>query len=124
MVVAARHFYRRFPRSAVGEGASGLSASTISRLKVQWLDENGDWAQRDLCDSRYAYLWAWHLQQRETGRAPVPAGCHWSHGVRSPVEDNTQTTTNRHRGIGCHRQNNFISWLPEKQATQYLLTQM
>ena len=42
----------------LGEGASGLSASTISRLKAQWLDEHHAWAQRDLSDMRYAYLWA------------------------------------------------------------------
>lgn len=42
----------------LGEGASGLSASTISRLKAQWLDEYRTWAQRDLSDTRYAYLWA------------------------------------------------------------------
>ncbi|EPY6113007.1 IS256 family transposase [Salmonella enterica subsp. enterica serovar Bareilly] len=42
----------------LGEGASGLSASTISRLKAQWLDEHQAWAQRDLSDTRYVYLWA------------------------------------------------------------------
>lgn len=42
----------------LGEGASGLSASTISRLKAQWLDEHSAWAQRDLNDARYVYLWA------------------------------------------------------------------
>ncbi|KAB5494276.1 IS256 family transposase [Serratia sp. RJAL6] len=42
----------------LGEGASGLSASTISRLKAQWLDEHRAWSQRDLNDTRYVYLWA------------------------------------------------------------------
>lgn len=42
----------------LGEDASGLSASTISRLKAQWLDEHRVWAQRDLSDTRYVYLWA------------------------------------------------------------------
>lgn len=42
----------------LGEGASGLSASTISRLKAQWLDEHRIWAKRDLSDTRYVYLWA------------------------------------------------------------------
>lgn len=42
----------------LGEGASGLSASTISRLKAQWLDEHHAWSQRDLSDTRYVYLWA------------------------------------------------------------------
>ena len=42
----------------LGDGASGLSASTISRLKAQWLDEHSAWVQRDLSDNRYVYLWA------------------------------------------------------------------
>lgn len=42
----------------LGEGASGLSASTISRLKAQWLEEHHAWAQRNLSDTRYAYIWA------------------------------------------------------------------
>ncbi len=42
----------------LSEGASGLSASTISRLKAQWLDEHHAWAQRDLSYTRYVYLWA------------------------------------------------------------------
>lgn len=42
----------------LGEGASGLSASTISRLKAQWIDEHHAWSQRDLRDTRYVYLWA------------------------------------------------------------------
>lgn len=42
----------------LGEGASGLSASTISRLEAQWLDEHSTRAQRDLSDTRYVYLWA------------------------------------------------------------------
>ncbi len=42
----------------LGEAASGFSASTISRLKAQWLDEHSSWAQRDLNEARYVYLWA------------------------------------------------------------------
>lgn len=42
----------------LGKEASGLSASTISRLKQQWLDEHRAWTQRDLSDARYVYLWA------------------------------------------------------------------
>lgn len=45
-------------QTGIGERASGLSASTISRLKAQWLDEHHAWAQRDLSDTRYVYLWA------------------------------------------------------------------
>lgn len=42
----------------VGDQASGLSASTISRLKERWQDEHRQWQQRDLSDKRYVYLWA------------------------------------------------------------------
>lgn len=42
----------------VGEQASGLSASTISRLKDRWQDEHKQWQQRDLHGERYVYLWA------------------------------------------------------------------
>jgi transposase-like protein len=42
----------------VGEQASGLSASTISRLKDRWQDEHKLWQQRDLSGKRYVYLWA------------------------------------------------------------------
>ncbi|RAP70900.1 transposase, Mutator family protein, partial [Candidatus Erwinia dacicola] len=41
-----------------GEAASGLSASTISLLKAQWLDEYSSWAQKDLNEVSYVYLWA------------------------------------------------------------------
>lgn len=44
--------------SLLGEHASGLSASTISRLKQQWQDEHRQWCQRDLHDARYVYFWA------------------------------------------------------------------
>ncbi|NJD85615.1 hypothetical protein EWM60_11145 [Candidatus Erwinia dacicola] len=42
----------------LGEAASGLSASTISLLKAQWLDEYSSWAQKDLNEVSYVYLWA------------------------------------------------------------------
>ena len=42
----------------LGADASGLSASTISRLKAKWNDEHTDWQQRSLKSKRYVYVWA------------------------------------------------------------------
>ena len=41
----------------LGEGAPGLSPSTISRLKLIWRDEFAAWEKRDLSAERYAYVW-------------------------------------------------------------------
>lgn len=41
----------------LGEGAKGLSPSTITKLKKCWEKEYGQWQKRDL-SSRYIYLWA------------------------------------------------------------------
>lgn len=50
----------------VGQDASGLSASTIARLKEAWADEHGRWQKRDLSAKRYVYIWVdgIHLQAR------------------------------------------------------------
>ena len=42
----------------LGEGAKGLSANTVSRLKQLWEQEYDDWRQRDLSHRRYVYIWA------------------------------------------------------------------
>lgn len=42
----------------LGEGASGLSAATVMRLKEQWMDEYKEWNQRSLAGRHYVYLWA------------------------------------------------------------------
>jgi putative transposase len=42
----------------LGEGAQGLSANTIVRLKRQWEHEYKDWSGRDLTGKRYVYFWA------------------------------------------------------------------
>jgi transposase-like protein len=42
----------------LGEGAAGLSASTICRLKSQWDQECQSWRKRSLAKKRYVYLWA------------------------------------------------------------------
>jgi transposase-like protein len=50
----------------LGTDASGLSASTIARLKDVWVDEHKRWNERDLSAKRYVYIWAdgIHLQAR------------------------------------------------------------
>lgn len=41
----------------LGKDAPGLSASTISRLKEAWKDEQQRWSRRELSNRRYVYLW-------------------------------------------------------------------
>lgn len=50
--------YQEALSALLGDGAKGLSANTVSRLKQQWLDEHRAWCQRDLKDRRYVYWWA------------------------------------------------------------------
>jgi len=42
----------------LGPGASGLSATTITRLKRVWEQEYEGWRKRPLDSAEYAYLWA------------------------------------------------------------------
>jgi putative transposase len=50
----------------LGKDASGLSASTIGRLKDGWQEDHGQWKARDLSVRRYVYMWAdgIHLEAR------------------------------------------------------------
>ena len=41
----------------LGEGAKGLSAANIVRLKKSWKDDFQSWNNRDLSDKKYAYIW-------------------------------------------------------------------
>ena len=45
-------------QALLGSDASGLSASTISRLKRIWEEEHESWSQRNLKSKRYVYIWA------------------------------------------------------------------
>jgi putative transposase len=45
-------------KALVGPQASGLSATTIVRLKEQWQGEWQAWSKRSLADQCYVYLWA------------------------------------------------------------------
>lgn len=42
----------------LGSHAKGLSASTISRLKSVWEQEQAAWSRRSLASKRYVYIWA------------------------------------------------------------------
>lgn len=42
----------------LGEGAAGLSANTVSRLKQSWEQDYDQWRKRDLSKRRYVYIWA------------------------------------------------------------------
>ena len=42
----------------LGNDAKGLSASTISRLKSAWEQDQAIWSRRSLTNKRYVYIWA------------------------------------------------------------------
>lgn len=42
----------------LGESASGLSATTVTRLKGAWKGEYDEWERRSLEGRRYVYIWA------------------------------------------------------------------
>jgi transposase-like protein len=44
-------------RDRSGEGARGLSAKTITRLKEEWINEHVEWSKRNLSTKRYVYFW-------------------------------------------------------------------
>jgi len=50
--------YQEALHSILGKDATGLSATTISRLKSKWQEEHAEWRRRDLSDKRYVYWWA------------------------------------------------------------------
>lgn len=43
--------------SILGEGAKGLSAANIVRLKKSWEDDYEKWSKRSLQGKKYAYIW-------------------------------------------------------------------
>jgi len=45
-------------QALLGQGAKGLSASTISRCKRIWEEEHEAWSRRRLKKKRYVYIWA------------------------------------------------------------------
>lgn len=45
-------------QALLGEGAAGLSATTITRLKASWQKDFEDWSRRSIRTKNYVYLWA------------------------------------------------------------------
>jgi transposase-like protein len=45
-------------QALLGPDVSGLSASTVVRLKSAWESEHAAWSKRSLADRRYVYVWA------------------------------------------------------------------
>ena len=45
-------------QAILGEGAPGLSANSVVRLKAVWEQEYEEWTRRDLSRKRYGYFWA------------------------------------------------------------------
>ncbi|REJ90255.1 MAG: IS256 family transposase [Planctomycetota bacterium] len=45
-------------QALVGEGAKGLSANVVVRLKETWGQEYDAWMRRDLSSTQYVYVWA------------------------------------------------------------------
>lgn len=41
----------------LGENASGLSATNVTRLKAHWKQEFEQWKKRSISDARYCYIW-------------------------------------------------------------------
>ena len=44
-------------KALLGPNAPGLSATTVTRLKVVWEEEYRDWSKRSLEGKQYVYLW-------------------------------------------------------------------
>jgi len=49
--------YQEALAALLGDGAKGLSANTISRLKQHWIEEHRAWCRRGLGDRRWVYWW-------------------------------------------------------------------
>ena len=45
-------------KAILGDGAPGLSANSVVRLKAVWEQDYQRWARRDLSGKRYVYFWA------------------------------------------------------------------
>ncbi len=45
-------------QALVGPQATGLSATTVTRLMAAWQEEHRTWSRRSLDDRKYVYLWA------------------------------------------------------------------
>ena len=53
----------------VGPDATGLSATTVSRLKRQWSEDYATWRQTSLADRTWVYVWADGIYNRLRGES-------------------------------------------------------
>ena len=56
--VSTGDFSEEALKAILGEGAPGLSANSVVRLKAVWEQDYQEWARRDLSGKRYVYFWA------------------------------------------------------------------
>jgi putative transposase len=65
--------FREALTAILGEGARGLSATNIVRLKSSWETDYKAWSQRDFSAKRYVYWWAdgVYFNVRPTKSEPV-----------------------------------------------------
>ena len=65
-----------FPEAlgALGLDGSGLSASSVIRMKELWRGEWLDWSRRSLAGKRYVYLWADGSTSTSASRSRAPSG--------------------------------------------------
>ena len=91
--------YQEALAALLGDGAKGLSANTISRLKQHWSEEHRTWCRRDLSDRRWVYWWVdgVYSNMRMDDRVclltfyDVPAE-HWVHiRTTNPIESTFAT---------------------------------
>ena len=71
--------FSKAPAALPGPDAPGLSASTVTRLKADWWDENERWSKRDLSARRYVYFWPPSRQHA----LHAPAG-QWTASISHP----------------------------------------
>ena len=65
--------------SALGHDGSGLSATSVIRMKETWREEWAGWSKRSLLGKRYVYLWAdgVYFNSAWPTRARAASACWW-----------------------------------------------
>jgi hypothetical protein len=58
LIIIWKNLFKQALSNILGKEASGLTSSTISRLKNEWESDYETWQTRDLSHKRYVYIWA------------------------------------------------------------------
>lgn len=77
--------FREALPTLLGDDASGLSPSAITRLVAAWTEERSAWKKRSLADRDYVYVWAERRALQRSPRRRSRSGTR-DHG-RSPRRD-------------------------------------